>query len=199
MNSAPIERGTVNGSVGDTATIAPEALRLNLGCGLRKIPGFVGVDIHKTEFTDVVHDLEKFPWPFGESSVHEVVLVHVLEHIQDIVGVMTELYRVMEPEGRVGIEGPHWTSVGSWQDPDHKHALSEEFFHYFDADFRKDQKIHYIPEHVNFKLVNAAYDLHPDYKKRMEEKTISKEEIEFAMRHNVNVITNFGLVLKAVK
>jgi hypothetical protein len=40
-------------------------MNLNLGCGDTKIEGAIGVDIRKTDATDVVHDLSVCPWPSG--------------------------------------------------------------------------------------------------------------------------------------
>jgi predicted SAM-dependent methyltransferase len=54
-------------------------LRLNLGCGMRRLDGFVNVD--KFGEPELRHDLETFPWPWPDDSVVEVLLNHVLEHL----------------------------------------------------------------------------------------------------------------------
>ena len=36
---------------------------LDLGCGKRKRKGTVGIDISKDTDADIIHDLNKFPYP----------------------------------------------------------------------------------------------------------------------------------------
>ncbi len=95
-----------------------EGLKLNLGCGQNLLAGYVNVDKHGSP--DVKHDLEVFPWPWATSSVDEVVLNHVLEHLgatADVfIGIMKELYRVCRPEGIVRIAVPH---------PRHDHFIGD--------------------------------------------------------------------------
>src|SRR6516162_1537826 len=54
-------------------------LKLNLGCGDKRIPGYINVD--KFSNPDLKHDLETFPWPWPDDSVSEILLIHVLEHL----------------------------------------------------------------------------------------------------------------------
>ncbi len=63
-------------------------MRLNLGCGFNKRDGFVNVDIGEHCAPDVVHDLERTPWPWDDSAVGEIYMSHVLEHL----GATTDVY-----------------------------------------------------------------------------------------------------------
>ena len=54
-------------------------LKLNLGCGEKRIPDYINVD--KYGNPDIKHDLELFPWPWENNSVSEILLIHVLEHL----------------------------------------------------------------------------------------------------------------------
>ena len=56
-------------------------MRLNLGCGNRKLEGWVNVDREAACKPDRVADLEKLPWPWPDDSAEEVMLSHVLEHL----------------------------------------------------------------------------------------------------------------------
>ena len=55
-------------------------MKLNLGCGTDYKQGWVNVDSGNVH-CDVKHDIEKCPWPFEDSSVDEILLKHVFEHI----------------------------------------------------------------------------------------------------------------------
>lgn len=106
-------------------------LQLDVGCGRNKRPGFVGVDRHLFAGVDVVHDLNRFPWPFADNSAGEIVLDNVLEHLPDTVGTMNELHRIAAPGSRVQIEYPYWRSLGAYGDPTHVRHFNEFMIDYF--------------------------------------------------------------------
>ena len=45
---------------------------LDIGCGSSKVQGAVGVDFNPSLDADVVHDLNKFPYPFQHQEFDEV-------------------------------------------------------------------------------------------------------------------------------
>ena len=51
-------------------------MKLNLGCGKDYIDGWVNVDLYDDSKCDVVYDLEKFPWPWEDNSVSEILIKH---------------------------------------------------------------------------------------------------------------------------
>src|SRR6185437_110980 len=55
--------------------------RLDIGCGINKMSGWVGMDRIDADGVDVVHDFMDFPWPFEDNSVAEARAEHVIEHI----------------------------------------------------------------------------------------------------------------------
>lgn len=57
-------------------------LSIDLGCGLSKETGFIGVDNVPLPGVDVVHDLLEFPYPFDDSVASVIHLKHVLEHFE---------------------------------------------------------------------------------------------------------------------
>jgi hypothetical protein len=111
-----------------------ELLRLNLGCGARRFEGFIGVDKHGEP--DVRHDLESLPWPWPDSSVAEVKLIHVLEHLgrdpEVFIGIVKELYRVCAAGARVEIVVPHPRHDNFLGDPTHVRAITPQVMALFD-------------------------------------------------------------------
>ena len=53
---------------------------IDLGCGIKKIPGEFGVDLNNSINPDVVHNLNKFPCPFEDDYSDTIVLDNTLEH-----------------------------------------------------------------------------------------------------------------------
>ena len=42
-------------------------IRLDIGCGANKAPGFVGMDMRALPGVDIVHDVEQYPWPLPDA------------------------------------------------------------------------------------------------------------------------------------
>lgn len=104
---------------------------LDVGCGGRKLPGAVGMDILNLRGVDVVHDVDQTPWPFENNSFDLVFLNHVLEHVGDVVAVMEEIHRVLQPGGRVVIQVPYFRCVDAYNDPTHTHFFASKTLDYF--------------------------------------------------------------------
>jgi SAM-dependent methyltransferase len=119
--------------------------RLNLGCGNNILPGFVNLDISPGPGVDVVFDLskdlKKHPLPFKDGEFSLVLASHVLEHLDDTIGVMAEIYRVLRPGGVAIIRFPYYLHPNAWVDPTHKKCLTEDTFRYFTAEFSKKQRV----------------------------------------------------------
>ncbi|MDP4039340.1 MAG: methyltransferase domain-containing protein [Candidatus Pacearchaeota archaeon] len=105
--------------------------KLNVGCAGDIKKGFVNLDFVKQEGVDVVHDLNKFPWPFKEDTFDEIYASHVLEHINDLVKVMEEIHRISKKGAKIIIRGPHFSCGVSYRDPTHKRFFSYFTFEYF--------------------------------------------------------------------
>ena len=97
---------------------------LNLGCGFNKMLGFINVDAFDNCKPDVVWDLDKMPWPWGDMSIDHIFAAHILEHLEDWWGALKECARILKPGGTVHIRVPDEseTSAGTYRD--HKHVIS---------------------------------------------------------------------------
>jgi len=100
--------------------------RLDIGCGVNKIPGATYLDINPKVNPDILHDLNKFPYPIADNSFDEIYAKHVIEHLDDPSGFMREISRILRPAGIVFIETPHFSSRVAYSEPQHK-----LFFSYF--------------------------------------------------------------------
>jgi predicted SAM-dependent methyltransferase len=111
------------------ATWSPDVVRerllsvkLDIGCGIKKLPGFHGVDQHAFVGVDTVLDVRLTPWPWREESVSEIHSSHFLEHLTapERVTFFNESYRVLAWDGTVRIVTPHWSHDCAYGDPTHQ-------------------------------------------------------------------------------
>ncbi len=106
---------------------------LHLGCGKTKIPNSIGVDLVNIKgVVDVVHDLNILPYPFKSSSIKEVHMYHVLEHLDNPLQVLEEIHRILKPGGIINIRVPHFSSMGSFSDITHKRPFGITSFDCFE-------------------------------------------------------------------
>lgn len=150
---------------------------LNIGCGRKRIDGAVNLDISEGVGADVVHDLNRFPWPLPSDHFREVLAYDVIEHLPDVVPVMEEIYRVCRAGAHVHITVPHFSSANAFTDPTHRHQFSCFSFDYFGADHalsfysrarftRSRAQIVFYPTPVN-KLVHRLANRRPaEYERR---------------------------------
>ncbi len=123
---------------------------LNLGCGKTRIPGSIGVDsVEIPGFVDKVHDLDVVPYPFTESSVDEIHLYHVLEHLHEPVKKIEEMHRILKPGGLLYIRVPHFSSRGAFTDITHLRPYGVESFNCFEA---QDEQHYYTK--ASFQILN---------------------------------------------
>ena len=105
-------------------------MKIDLGCGRSKAEGFVGVDQHFLKGVDVVADLEA-SLPFGSDTIDFVYSKSVLEHLDPLDLVMSELHRVVKRGGEILIRVPHFSSPLSFSDYTHRRFFGYYTFDYF--------------------------------------------------------------------
>jgi len=108
------------------------AIKIDLGAGRVKRPGYIRVDRIRSEGVHVVCDAEA-RLPFKDNSVDEVFSRHLFEHIQNLVALFEEVHRICKPGGRVIINVPYYTSIKAYKDPTHVTFFTEKTFEYFEG------------------------------------------------------------------
>jgi len=100
-----------------------EKKKLVLGSAGKKEPGAVTLDIDPGHAPDVVHDLNKTPWPFEDDRFESITCHHSLEHLDGIDAPLKEMHRICRKGGEIYIEVPHHTSWCA-NSPEHKLRFS---------------------------------------------------------------------------
>jgi SAM-dependent methyltransferase len=105
---------------------------LDIGCGKRKVePEAFGIDVSADSVADVVWNLDRYPWPLEDNRFARVYMSHIIEHLEDPVRAMEEVWRVARDRADVFIVTPHFSSHNSYTDPTHKRHLAARSFEYF--------------------------------------------------------------------
>jgi 2-polyprenyl-3-methyl-5-hydroxy-6-metoxy-1,4-benzoquinol methylase len=104
---------------------------LDVGCGVAKVPGAIGIDKNPRTAADVLCDIDRSALPFRESVFDEVRAIHVIEHVADVIATMEEFHRVTRAGGTVFVVTPHYTDFSSFCDPTHRWHLNSFSFYYF--------------------------------------------------------------------
>lgn len=101
---------------------------LDIGCGVNKTPGAIGMDVNPRTAADIIHDLDDLPYPFADDEFDEVIGRHVIEHVQNPLAVMNELHRITRAGGIVKLLAPHWTNPDFATDLTHRNHLNSYSF-----------------------------------------------------------------------
>lgn len=82
-------------------------MKLDIGCGKQKRPGFIGVDLVEGEEVDYVVDVRN-GLPFLDGEVEEIFTSHFLEHLtgSETQKLLKECYRVLKESGTMEIIVP---------------------------------------------------------------------------------------------
>ena len=130
--------------------------KINIGCGKDIKEDYTNLDKLKSEGVDVVWDLDKYPYPFKDNSIDEILAFHILEHIKDYETCIDELIRILKPEGILHIKVPHFSSAGS-NSEFHKRKFwyhsfsSERVYHKTSLEITfYDQSLEQVYKKINF-------------------------------------------------
>ena len=129
---------------------------LDLGCGIRKRPGAVGVDIVPNPNVDIIHDLNKFPYPFENNSFDDIYLDNSIEHLNDLIKVMEEIHRISMPGAKITIRVPYFGCHFAI-DPTHKQYFCYHSFFYFDPT-HEYHKFYKYSQTALFKVEKVIFD-----------------------------------------
>jgi predicted SAM-dependent methyltransferase len=175
--------------------------KVDLACGQnKKGEDWIGVDISKNSCVDIVHDLNKYPWPFEDNSVDEIHCSHYVEHIphdiesedkrDGLIQFMDEVYRILKPGGKMTIIAPYYTSIRAFGDPTHRRFICDWTFYYYSKEWRDNNKLDHYGIKSDFDITLEYYITN--------ELTLKSEEIRNrAFKHDWNAIDD--IIAKLIK
>jgi SAM-dependent methyltransferase len=117
---------------------------LNFGSGKDYKPQWLNIDILEAAQPDIVLDLAKpqsfplrlesarvGPVELHASSLRVIYANNVLEHVPDLVQLMTNCLTLLAPGGEMLIEVPYERAPTAWQDPTHVRGMNEKSWIYY--------------------------------------------------------------------
>jgi len=152
-------------------------IKLNIGSGKKNEEGFINIDRNKP--ADIIYDLNKFPWPIKDSSISEVRMWHLLEHLDNPLQAMKEIWRICKPNAIVDVKVPWYKRKSVLWNPEHKHDFSPEWFKAFD------------PKTITSMLVYSCFNNTPKERFKIIEKRVTWL--------NVRVIERIPMLIKPVR
>lgn len=86
-------------------------MKIHLGCGFRRLEGYVHVDIRAEYEPDHIGTAQKLP--FEDNSADLLYWSHGLEHIKknEVAGVVAEFRRVLRPGGTLRLSMPDFNTL----------------------------------------------------------------------------------------
>jgi hypothetical protein len=184
--------------------------KLNLGCGSNPMPGWVNVDKFESLKPDLVHDLERLPWPWPNDSVAEINLFHVLEHLGQetrlFLGIMQELYRICRHGAVIHVAVPHPRHDDFINDPTHVRPVTAEMLYLFDRqanlEWRRLKAANSqlaLALNVDFAVSHVQIVPSADWRARLQSGEATSAELERARLSQNNVIQEIRLRLTVRK
>lgn len=158
---------------------------IDLGCGKNKQQGTLGFDCRKEPGVNVLCDIEQ-PLPLKNDCADVIHLSHVMEHIQNLIPFMEELYRACKAGAVVKIVVPYYTSRGAFRDPTHVRYIAEDTFQYFEHP--TDYGIR-----TDFRIETISYEMRKPFRYLPE--FVRKR----CRRHLWNVVENMQVTLRVRK
>ena len=166
-----------------------DKLILDLGCGMNKRTGMVGLDCRYWPGVDHVVDLMKDRWPVDDNSVDSVFSSHMLEHVDHghpLHHFLREFGRVCKDGATIEIWTPHVRGRGAFL-PGHVSYLDEYLWILICG--RSPNIWHesmlgaWVLNEIRFQVSSET----------IAELKAAGVQLRFAIRHLQNVIEQFGV------
>jgi len=141
-------------TTGRKIELPEETKAYNLGCGNQVFNGVIGIDGRDRVGADIIHDLDNIPWPIKDSSADVIFMFQTLEHLDNVVKIMEEIWRISKNKGRIIIETPYFRHEGAFQDPTHKHFFTSATMQYFCVNEKREESPY---SKVKFRQVDFWY------------------------------------------
>ncbi|HXA40310.1 MAG TPA: hypothetical protein VNW53_15035 [Phenylobacterium sp.] len=185
-------------------------MKFNMGCGARKLPGFLNVDGIAACEPDELVDLEVTPWPWPTDCADEIIFNHSLEHMgadpKIFLSIMAEIYRIADAGCIVQINVPHPRHDNFISDPTHVRAITPQMLCLFDKrlcdeGIRRNAAntpfAHYLG--VDFELTHTHTVVEEPFLSQYRSGVLSEDALRLMLRTQLNIAREFKMTLRVRK
>src|SRR4051812_38260581 len=171
------------------STRSTSPVRIDLGCGNARRPGFVGLDVFPGEEVDHVLDLTTDRYPFGDATVDEVFSAHFLEHIDEPNHVFSEIGRICRDGARIEFWTPYaWTNEAFLYG--HLHGITEEMWSHLAVSHRD---LYSAMLRGHWLLHRIVFVIDPPI---IQDLASHGVDLDFAVRYYKGVVREFGVEME---
>lgn len=185
-------------------------MRLNLGCGVKKIKNFLNVDSDPIMNPDQLVDLNVFPWPWKDNTFDHIHASHVLEHLgttsDDFIKVIKEMIRISNTSAIWEIALPHWRCDIALDDPYHQRLITVQTFQQFNRRLALEkmqtigQQMMLGFEHgIDIEVCDVQFEYLPHWKEKVRRGEITEDELTHALNTYNNVALEMRLLIQVYK
>ncbi|HEY8711017.1 MAG TPA: methyltransferase domain-containing protein [Burkholderiaceae bacterium] len=111
-----------------------EPVVLELGCGPHKTPGRLGIDRIDLPGVDIVTNIDEGLGFLPDGSVDAIYSESFFEHVSNLEHLVSEVVRVLKPNGYNWLFVPHFSNPYYYSDYTHKNFFGLYTLRYFCAD-----------------------------------------------------------------
>ena len=129
-------------------------IKLDLGSGRSARRGFYSVDHLELDGVDIVADLNETLDLLPDNCVEYVFSQHALEHVQHLLPLLREIFRVTKPNGFIEVIVPHFSNPYYYSDPTHIRFFGLYSMYYF-VQSSKQHAIRKVPSFYS----DARFDI----------------------------------------
>jgi ubiquinone/menaquinone biosynthesis C-methylase UbiE len=117
---------------------------LDIGCGTDRIPGAVRLDMNPAVNPDILFEITKgAEIPVASSSFDEIYLRDILEHVDNVPWLLSEIHRIGAQNALVNVRYPHFSSTNNYGDVTHCRQLNLRCLEHFDPSTEYGAKYKY--------------------------------------------------------
>lgn len=167
-------------------------MRIDIGCGLSKEPGYFGIDRMFHPGVDLVCDIEE-GIPLPDDSAEFVMASRVLPYVGDLMRAMAEIYRISIHKGVVCILAPYAHSFPHLSNPFFKQKFDEYTPRYLTGRFYQPRNTAISPEIPDYPAPTPPFDfrllrMELFYQYPFNEALYEAEELEVLKTLQANVV-----------